>query len=215
MSHSGAAPEAGSARQRLILPALVVSFPVLSHLSVVLGSAWLEWLALLVLCAIPQCAALLAGRWRHWALLLALAGGLAVLIHFGGGIVALKLPPILLPASIAAVFLGTLRAGQVPLVTRMAAAERGTLPPELLVYTRRVTQAWAVLCVGLSLAALAFALFAPLPLWSLFTNIISYVLIGLMFVGEYAWRRLRFRHLPHAGLLAFIRSLFRTDYRAV
>ncbi len=197
------------------LMVLVLSYPLLSHFSAVLDLPSLQWLALVVLCAVPQYAALRAGRARNWLLLVLLAGLLFLLTQAGGGIYALWIPPVVLPAMAAALFISTLRPGEVPLVTRMARAERGTLPLELVGYTRNVTLAWAGLLCAMTAAALLLALFAPLWLWSLFTNFVCYALMGLMLVGEYAWRRLKFRHLPHSGLAAFVRMLVQTNPRSI
>ncbi|MGH8441793.1 MAG: hypothetical protein ACRETF_02700 [Nevskiaceae bacterium] len=214
MSSSTASPEAPGpgATGPLVL---ALSYPVLSHFAAILGWPQLQWLALVVICALPQYAALRAGRWRNWLLLLALAALLLLLTRAGGGIYALFVPPAVLPAMLAALFIGTLRNGRVPLVTRMAVAERGSLSPELLAYTRNVTRAWGWMLSAMAVAAVALALLAPLWVWSLFTNFLCYALLGLMFVGEYVWRRLKFRHEPHAGFAAFIRSLVRTNYRAI
>ena len=51
--------------------------------------------------------------------------------------------------------------------------------------------------------------------WSLFTNFVCYALMGLMFAGEYAWRRWKFRHLPHPGFAAFVRFLVQTNPRSL
>jgi uncharacterized membrane protein len=106
-------------------------------------------------------------------------------------------------------FARTLRPGAVPLATRIAQSVRGALPPELIAYTRRVTQAWCAF-FGL-MAALSVALFAmaPLPAWSAFANLLNLPLVGLMFAGEYAWRVWRYRHLPHASIFAAIRAFRR------
>jgi uncharacterized membrane protein len=45
--------------------------------------------------------------------------------------------------------------------------------------------------------ALGTALFAPEAVWSLYTGVVSYVLMGLMFGGEYLLRQ-RMRRLHHA-----------------
>lgn len=195
---------------------LLVAYAILVHLSVIQQAPLLQWLALVVLCAIPQAAALRAGRPRNWLLLAALAAGLFVLARMGGGIYLLFLPPVVWPAMLLAVFATSLRRGEVPLVTRMARIARGgVLPDELLVYTRRVTWLWVWTLAGLALTAVLLALFAPLSLWSAWTNFASYAVIGGMILLEYAYRRLRFRHLPHQGLRTYLRSLVRTDYRAV
>ena len=213
MSDAARAEVPGSGKTGLVV--LVLSYPLLSHFSAVLGLPLLQWLALVVLCAVPQYAALRALRPRNWLLLALLAGLLFLLTQAGGGLYALWIPPVVLPAMAAALFIGTLREGQVPLVTRMARAERGTLPPELVSYTRAVTRLWAWLLSAMTLAAVVLALFASPWLWSLFTNFVCYALLALMFAGEYAFRRVKFRHLPHPGFVAFVRFLVRTNPRSV
>ena len=77
----------------------------------------------------------------------------------------------------------------------MARGRGPALPPFVVVYTRRVTQAWCLFFLCNGGIALATALWAPEAIWSLYTGIISYVLMGLLFAGEYLVRiRVRKRH---------------------
>lgn len=197
------------------MPVLLLAYPVLVHLAVVWSAPRLEWLALVVMCAIPLYEGLRAPRPGHWLALLALSGLLHVLTRMGGGMYALFLPPVVTPAVVMAVFAGSLRAGRVPLVTRLARVGRAALEPEVLVYTRRVTALWALILAAIAVGNAALALFAPLPVWSLFSNFVNYLLVGLVFVLEYLYRRLRFPAHAHAGFLAHLRLVARTDYRAV
>lgn len=195
---------------------LMVLYAGLVHLAVVRHDLLLQWLALVVLCVIPQYAALRAGKLRHWLLLGLLAALLYVLTRIGGGIYALFLPPVVVSGMVLSVFAATLRPGQEPLVTRMAAISRGgTLPPEMAPYTRNVTWAWVLLMASQVLASIVLALFAPLWVWSAYTNFIAYGLLALAFVVEYVVRRLRFRHLPHQSFMEYLRSLVQTNYRSV
>jgi len=101
-------------------------------------------------------------------------------------------------------FARTLLPGREPLVTAIARFMHGTIPPEVERYTRRVTVAWCGFFAGMAAASIALAAFAPVPVWSLFSNVLSYPLVGLMFAGEYAIRRRRFpdyRHVPPAALV--------------
>jgi uncharacterized membrane protein len=59
-----------------------------------------------------------------------------------------------------------------------------------------VTAAWVVFFLALAAASAVLALAAPFAWWSLFVNVLSWPLIGLMFVAEYGYRRLRHPHLP-------------------
>ncbi|MGH8541452.1 MAG: ketosynthase [Stenotrophobium sp.] len=196
------------------MPALILAYPVLAHLGIILHRPLLQWLALCCLVAVPLYEGLRGGRPRHWVILLGAVALLFLLTRAGGGKYLLFLPPVFLPAVGAWFFGSTLRKGQVPLITRMARATRSDeLPAELLPYTRKVTGLWTLALAGLALWAAALAVFAPLPLWSLFTNFIDYLILAAIFPLEYLYRRLRFRHLEHPGFIGFIRSIASLNYR--
>jgi uncharacterized membrane protein len=186
---------------------LAVAYPVLVHLAVIWPRPWLEWLALMALSALPLYPSLRVGRAWAW---LALAGCLvasALIVRWQGTHWVLLLPPIAIPLSLLIVFGASLRPGQQPMVTRFALLARGSLPPELITYTRSVTVLWVVVFAILTLSAVLLSLFASTEWWSLATNFLHYLLIGAVFAGEYAWRRWRYRHLDHPGFLAYLRQL--------
>jgi len=102
----------------------------------------------------------------------------------------------------------SLRAGETPLCTRLADQLHGPLTPAERRYTRQVTLAWAVLFVALMLTTLGLYVAAPLAAWSLFVNFVTFPVIVVMFVAEFAVRR---RVLPPAdrgGILAAVRVFF-------
>lgn len=85
-------------------------------------------------------------------------------------------------------FLRSLRAQQVPLVTTLAGLGRPVLPPSVRRYTRAVTWAW-----GLWLAAIAagsvlvYALFPGTP-WATYSTVVSPALLLALALAEYAVR---------------------------
>jgi len=86
-------------------------------------------------------------------------------------------------------FARTLRAGGEPLVTRIAQRlEGGTLPEVMRGYTRRVTMAWSMFFAAQLATSLLLYCFASRTVWSFFINIVSSLLIPMMFVAEYGWR---------------------------
>jgi uncharacterized membrane protein len=97
---------------------------------------------------------------------------------------------------------------RVALCTEVADKVHGPLTAQEVVYTRRVTAAWAVFFVSIAAATLAFFLFAPLRTWSLFANFCVLPLIGLMFVAEYALRRRVLPKVARPGILAAVRVYF-------
>lgn len=187
---------------------LALGYPLLAHLAVMLGDRRLQWLALVWLLGISLGGALLQRRswaWLAWIAASALTWWLVVAGH---GLYALFVPPAAIPAALFLLFAGSLRPGQTPLITRVATIMHGgTLPEELVRYTRAVTVLWAAVCAALFLSAVLLAVYATPELWSLMTNLVHYLVLGAVFVIEYAWRRIRFRHLEHLGLVQFLRRV--------
>lgn len=187
--------------------ALVLAYPLLVHASVLWPEPWLRWAALAVLCALPLYGALRAGRWWAWVVFLVALAACGALVATNSSQLLLYLPPVLIPLALLMPFARSLRRGQEPLITRMARISRGTLPPDLAPYTRWLTILWAVVFALMTLSAVLLTLFAPLHVWSLATNFVHYFVIGALIVGEYVYRRVRFRHLPHPGFFAYLRLI--------
>jgi uncharacterized membrane protein len=97
---------------------------------------------------------------------------------------------------------------RVALCTQVADKVHGPLTAQEVLYTRRVTAAWAGFFVSIAAASLGFFLFAPLRTWSLFANFCVPPLIGLMFVAEYALRRRVLPKVARPGILAAVRVYF-------
>lgn len=96
--------------------------------------------------------------------------------------------PVLISAFMLGLFTLSLKYGP-PMVERLARLREPQLPASAVVYTRRVTVAWSVffLCNGVLAAVLT--LWAPLSWWMLYTGLISYGLMGLMFAIEWLIRQ--------------------------
>lgn len=96
--------------------------------------------------------------------------------------------PVLISAFMLGLFVLSLKYGP-PMIERLARLREPQLPAKAVVYTRQVTVAWSVffLCNGLLAAALT--LWAPLSWWMLYTGLISYGLMGLLFAIEWLIRQ--------------------------
>ncbi|VVN97325.1 hypothetical protein [Pseudomonas fluorescens] len=96
--------------------------------------------------------------------------------------------PVLISSFMLALFGLSLKYGP-PMIERLARLSEPELPERAIRYTRQVTIAWSVffLCNGLLAAALT--LWAPLSWWALYTGLISYGLIGLLFAIEWLLRQ--------------------------
>jgi uncharacterized membrane protein len=108
----------------------------------------------------------------------------------------------------AASFGQSLLGGRVALCTQLADKVHGPLTPREVLYTRRVTAAWAVFFLWITALTLGLFAFAPLRIWSLFANFCVLPLIGLMFIAEYAVRRRVLPQIPRRGILAAVRVYF-------
>lgn len=75
-----------------------------------------------------------------------------------------------------------------PLITVFAEKMGQEMTPDVLHYTRKVTIAWGIF-MALSTLISIITLSTPMWIWTLYNGLISYLLIGLMFGGEYLIRR--------------------------
>ena len=108
----------------------------------------------------------------------------------------------------AASFGQSLLGDRVALCTQLADKIHGPLTPQELIYTRRVTAAWALFFILIVVVTVGLFLFAPLRIWSLFANFCVLPLIGLMFVAEYAVRKRALPQVRRRGILAAVRVYF-------
>lgn len=193
--------------------ALAVAYPFLAHVASLRDSGVLAAGALGTIVLMALVEGLVQRRIGAWLWLIAAAVALVWLAGSAYAQLPLLLVPVAFVALIAWFFGRTLRAGSVPLISRIVAAlERRpaeALEPELRSYTRRLTLCWSVvlgvlgLC-NLVLAALAvpggllvsFGVAPPWPVteaqWSWFANGLNYGLVGGFFMLEYLYRKRRF-----------------------
>lgn len=129
---------------------------------------------------------------RHrWMSLAALA--LAVPALLWNALLPLKLYPVAISIGMLALF-GHSLLRPPSIIERLARLQDPQLPAFAVTYTRRVTQVWCVFFAINGSIALATAMWASQAVWSLYTGVISYVLMGILFVGEYLVRLYVRRH---------------------
>jgi uncharacterized membrane protein len=181
---------------------LLIAYPILAHAAIASGLerfAWAAWLCLAALLALA-----LPGMPG-----MACSALLTAMPFFVDADTLLRFPPILFNLALAVWFGRSLLPGEEPVIGWFARLERGgDLPAELSGYTRGLTLIWTAFFVAVAAASAALALFADPRAWSVFANGIDYLLVGVLFVGEYVYRRLRYRNHRHASLAFHIRSVF-------
>ncbi|MBB5607759.1 MULTISPECIES: hypothetical protein [unclassified Janthinobacterium] len=181
----------------MLLNAIALLLTVLYPLAIWLAHGQVEprWLALLLLlavaCRLPALKLQRAARWSVAAGLL-----LAACALWSNLLLPLKLYPVLVNAVLLLTFGYSLWTPQ-SVVERLARLRETDFPPAAVQYTRRVTQVWCGFFIVNGSIALGTALWASEAVWSLYTGLIAYILMGLLFGAEYLVR-LRFKRLHHA-----------------
>jgi uncharacterized membrane protein len=175
---------------------LTAAVTLLYPLAIWFGHGQVEprWLAgLLLLAVATRLPALKLSSTARWSVAGALV--LVACAIWSNLLLPLKLYPVLVNAALLAGFaysLGT----PMSAVERMARLRGEDFPPVAQAYMRKVTQVWCGFFVVNGAIAFATALWASEAVWSLYTGVISYVLMAVLFGAEYLVR-LRFKRLHH------------------
>jgi uncharacterized membrane protein len=147
-----------------------------------------------------------------------MAVGLAfvvIVLEAGNGQHVVKLIPLVVNGGLLWFFASTMVRGRTPLITRFASLMRDSMPPAVLVYTRRATIAWSGYFLIMFILSLLLAIYAPIEMWSFFSNVLSYVLLAVMFLMEFTVRRLFVREHMDYSFKEFLQRLRRVDFRSV
>ena len=198
-----------SSRSIWLLAAGAIVLSIALHVVPQVLRDWFDpaW-SMLVLMIVDACVIALIVRSRTALLVGVLLAGLlgaAVLSHQQ---VLAALPSIALNLMLAGVFGATLRQGETPLIVRIAEIDDGVLTPQFARYLRALTQAWAMFFITMAGLSLMLMLYAPFEWWSLFVNVLTWPLVGMMFAAEWMVRRFGFKELPpHTPLHIVARTL--------
>ena len=118
-----------------------------------------------------------------------------LLAAFFAAVLVFRLPdsmywyPVAVNLLMLAVFGGSLFARQT-VIERLARLQHPDLPPEGVRHTRRVTQIWCGFFVFNGATAAALAWLQRYDWWAVYTGIVSYILMGALFAGEWVYRKL-------------------------
>lgn len=210
---------------RQLTTVLAFAYPVLAHLAIARGSAALTLAAIALLAVVSFLPGIIRGRFIAWLALLVVGVGCRWLSQASLPVLPLYVPPVLAPAFLAWVFGQSLMQGRTPLISQLI---RVLHPPQdepesaVWSYARRLTLAWTVLFAALATSNFALAALAdpdglllaggirppvsvPQAWWSLFTNLIDYLIVASFFVIEYVYRRRRFPQQPYRNMFEFLR----------
>jgi len=201
---------------RLLYVVLLVSYPIVLHILIAKGRPEIGLAYFAILLSWSALTDLLKRKTPDPLLLLTIsAAGIAIMLFRGNEILFLKLVPITIYLSLALVFSSSLRAGSEPLITRMAILVRGEITDREKLYTYRVTVAWAIFFFTMVITSGLLATLATDREWSLFTNIISYLLTGAFFITEFLVRRVKLASEVNYSFKSFITALAKVDFSKV
>lgn len=193
--------------KRVITLALIAAYPLLVHLSLVLAMPPLLFIAPILFLTGAFLPGLSSGNKSAWLWFSSLSGLIVLLEYLDMTLYLLFLPPILIPLLLLVIFGRTLRRGSEPLITAIGEAARGPLSPAMRRYTRRLTQLWCLVFIAMILSSSLLPLLEQPEVWSWFTNIINYLVVGVLFVGEFILRKKIFPTHDHPGFIEYLRII--------
>lgn len=210
---------------------LALAYAALAHFASLRAHDGLALAALGVLVAMLLVEPLLQRRTWAFVLLPFACAGAWWLYRAGHAALPLLLVPVVFVLAIGWLFARTLRAGSVPLISRivigMEGGDAAAVPPALHRYTRSLTAAWAGVLLGLAAVNLLLALLAtpgglldsvgiasPWPItreqWSWIANLLGYGVVGGFFALEFMVRQRRFPG-RYRNFADFVRKLARLE----
>ncbi len=123
-----------------------------------------------------------------WIVILVIGLTLAGFSYFSNTDLGLKLYPVIITGSFLALFSYSLF-NPPSVIERLARLQEPELPPEGVRYTKAVTQVWCGFFVFNMVAALYTVFFTTTEVWALYNGLISYLLMGALFISELAYRK--------------------------
>ncbi len=193
---------------------LLLAYPLIVHLGIQYGQAvWaVYYLALLLFLPIG------IRLWRRqrpdWlAFDLALIAMLLVLVAPHHVELLLQLQPVVIFGLLFLLFSTSLVPGSTPLISRFAIIIAKDTPQPVLHYCRWATVAWSGFFLLMITLFLWLSVSTSFQTWSWFGNLISYALIGLMFVVEFRIRRRVLKPYVDYSFFQFIRNLRQVEFR--
>jgi len=172
-----------------------------ASLAYIAGSQWLmvhaptsPWSAVALL--VPMLAVGCAWLWHSRQRLLSACAAAAIVVLLlqavaGHPVAAERLyvaQHVVIHLCLALWFGASLRRGQMPFISSLAARVHRQLTPAMHIYTRNVTLAWTIYFLAMLCVSLALFAGASFEAWATFANLLTPVALALMFGGEYLLR---------------------------
>ncbi len=177
----------------LLLGVLGVTYPVLVYFGLSAFSPQFILIGLLIVVLLRAVTFAVQKRYGPAGLAVLVAG----IVAAGGlasELLAIRFYPVIVSLTMGAVFTVTLFTDR-PMVERLARLKMPDLDDYSIAYTRKLTKVWIGFFAVNAMIATWTALYASMEIWTLYNGFLSYLLIGILFIGDWPVRRiLRARH---------------------
>jgi len=194
---------------RAVTLCFIILYPLTTHFSVVIGDPSPSLLLLLVGILIISVSMFRSYQYKTAAYTLFGAMGVYFFSYylFSEPFTILYIPPFTVSLFLLWLFGRSLAPGRAALISQMAEAYHGELPPHLALYTRRLTWIWTVYFALFALSVFYLGFINSGSQWSFYINLSNYIIIALLLGGEYMLRIYRFKDIQHPSFIGFIRLL--------
>ncbi len=200
----------------MIFPLLLLSYPIVLHFSIFFNHIDMAVVYLAFLLSLPVISSLIRRESPSGAAVFAAGLSVVLLISLTGNEkTIIKLVPVTVNGAFFWLFASTLAAGRTPLVTRFASLMRPDMPSAVIIYTRHATIAWSFYFFLMLVISSLLAIYAPIQIWSFFSNILSYVFLTLMFIVEFIVRKRRLNRYMDYTFAEFLLRIRKVDFRSV
>ena len=177
----------------ILLAILGIIYPVLVYFGLSVFSPQFILIGLLIVVLLRAVTFAVQKRYGPAGLAVLVAG----IVAAGGlasELLAIRFYPVIVSLTMGAVFTVTLFTDR-PMVERLARLKMPDLDDYSIAYTRKLTKVWIGFFAVNAMIATWTALYASMEIWTLYNGFLSYLLIGILFIGEWPVRRiLRARH---------------------
>lgn len=186
---------------------ILMTYPIFSHIFIIFGHP--EWVAVyfFIICTLFLIKEIVTKNYFLAMLIMTLLVVGAILILKGQVVKFMYLPPILISLGLFILFGASLQKERIPLITRYAQLIDGELSQEIQTYTKRVTQIWTALFLAILIESIILGIFFSVEIWSLFTNLLNYLLIVFVFCAEYIYRNKVYPELPRRNFAEFLQKI--------
>ena len=183
--------------KRKLLVILGILYPIMTHIAIVQDHIEIALLFLGLVTGIFFLNQLDHSEnfWKNWTALVPGIGLIVLaigIVFIDSARLVLYLPPIFILVFFLVNFAKTLLPGREALITKISRIVFQDDTPGIVPYTRQLTWVWTCSLAILLIETVALSIFAPIEVWSLFTNILNYVFVLLLFVLEFIYRIYRF-----------------------